>query len=174
VWQKFLVKEGRRCLSSVSEALGQICQTFIYKAKLTFFPMYCVPVSCSLQTFPVMPGISFYQSKPRGHRKESKLLFPIRYSFFRGNKLLKKQIFFGNIPCTEQNLGLQKLQLRCIKALTDVLWKPWQSATLSNFWSLKFFPVYARPLQGDNSLFRSEWVPIAIFSVPAWLGKFIL
>lgn len=42
VWQKILVKEGGWCLSSVSEALGQICHTFTYTAKLTFFPVYCV------------------------------------------------------------------------------------------------------------------------------------
>lgn len=62
----------------------------VYKAKLTFFSLYCVPVSCSLHTFPVMPGVSFYQNKPRDHSRESKLLFPIRDSFFRGNKSLKK------------------------------------------------------------------------------------
>lgn len=29
VWQEILVEEGMRCLSSVSEALGQICHTFL-------------------------------------------------------------------------------------------------------------------------------------------------
>lgn len=47
-----------------------------------------------------------------------------------GNKLPKEWVFFGKMPCTEQNLGLQKLPLRCIKVVTDVLLKLWQSAIL--------------------------------------------
>lgn len=34
VWQKVLVKEGMQCLSSRSEAVGQICHTFMYHSRI--------------------------------------------------------------------------------------------------------------------------------------------
>lgn len=93
----------------------------MYKAKLTFFLciVYQSAVVCTLSQQCL--GYLFIKASHMATAKKGNFFFSIRYSFSRGSKLLEKLTILGNLSCVEQNLGLQKLQLRYMKAVTDVL-----------------------------------------------------
>lgn len=68
-------------------------------------------------------GCLLIQANCMATAKKENFLVQLDVSF-RGNKFLKKWVFFDKMSHTEQNLGLQKPQLRYVKVVTDVLLKP--------------------------------------------------
>lgn len=139
----FTLRSGRRvwskkvrgfifCVGGTRPGLphGYVTQSnSICKSKLAFFLCVVYQSAAVCTSSQWCCGLSFSQSKLHGHCKEKAFFLQLDIGF-RENKLLKKWIFFGKISCTEHNVGIQKLQLRYIKVVIDILLKPWQSGIL--------------------------------------------